>query len=167
MEGVPSYALIQVDLEPWRWLMASKVVVIDNDSQVRGVVRAALKEDGFIAVGIGELSPSRAELSWSPADLAITDGFTTGSVTGASLLHRLFPSLRFLVLSGSVSRKLQIPFSSHCLSVLPKPCSLQTLRQAVRQTLTNEEDASIQEILDRGRLEFLMTAMRSHAIETH
>ena len=147
--------------------MAGKVIVIDNDSQVRGVVCAALEEDGFIAVGVESYPQAVEQLSWSPADLAITDGFTTEGLTGVSLLHRLFPSLRLLVLSGNVSRKMQIPFSTHCLSVLPKPSSLQTLRQAVRQTLSNEEDAYIQEILDRGRLGFLMAAMRSHHAEAH
>ena len=114
--------------------MASKVVVIDNDSQVRGVVCAALEQDGFVAVGVESYPDAIEQLSWSPADLVISDGFTTEGVTGVSLLHRLFPTLRLLVLSGSVAHKLEIPFSTHCLSILPKPCSVQALRQAVRRT---------------------------------
>jgi len=141
--------------------MASKVVVIDNDSQVREVVCAALEQEGFVTVGVGSYPEAIEQLSWSLADLAISDGFTTDGVTGASLLHRLFPTLRLLVLSGSVAHKLEISFSTHCLSILPKPCSLQALRQAVRQTLTSEEDACLQEIIDRGRFGFLMAALRS------
>ena len=38
--------------------MASKVVVIDNDRQVRDVVCAALEDDGLVAVGMGRLSGS-------------------------------------------------------------------------------------------------------------
>ena len=141
--------------------MASKVVVIDNDSQVRGVVCAALEQDGFVAVGVESYPDAIEQLSWSPADLVISDGFTTEGVTGVSHLHRLFPTLRLLVLSGSVAHKLEIPFSTHCLSILPKPCSVQALRQAVRRTLTSEVDTCLQEILDRGRLGFLMAALRS------
>ena len=36
--------------------MASKVLVIDNDSQVRGMVCAALERDGFVTVGVGSYS---------------------------------------------------------------------------------------------------------------
>lgn len=36
--------------------MASKVLVIDKDSQVRGVVCAALERNGFVTVGGWQLS---------------------------------------------------------------------------------------------------------------
>ena len=92
--------------------MVSKVLVINKNSQIRGVVCAALERNGFVTVGVGSYPEAIEHLSWSPADLAISDGFTTDGVTGASLLHRLFPALRLLVLSGSVVCKLEIPFSS-------------------------------------------------------
>ncbi len=44
--------------------MPSKVVVIDNDRQVRDVVCAALEDDGLVAVGVG----SYAEALSSSAD---------------------------------------------------------------------------------------------------
>ena len=71
--------------------MASKFLVIDNDSQVREMVCEALDRDDFVTVGVGSYSEAIEQLSWSPADLAISDGFTTDGVTGASHLHRLFP----------------------------------------------------------------------------
>ena len=55
--------------------MASKVVVIDNDRQVRDVVCAALEDDGLVAVGMGSYPEAIQQLCWSPADLAISDGF--------------------------------------------------------------------------------------------
>ena len=103
-------------------------------------------------------------LTWSPADLAISDGFTSDGVTGVSLLHRLFPRLRLLVLSGGVAHRMKMSFPTHALSVLPKPCSLRTLRQAVREALSMEVDACLREIFERGRLGFLMAALRSPPI---
>lgn len=144
--------------------MASKVVVIDNDRQVRDVVCAALEDDGLVAVGMGSYPEAIEQLCWSPADLAISDGFTSDGVTGVSLLHRMFPRLRLVVLSGGVARAMKIPFATHGLSILPKPCSLHTLRQTVRETLMGDADACLQEIADRGRLGFLMAVLRSSPI---
>ena len=144
--------------------MPSKVLVIDNDCQVRGVVCAALEHDGFVAVGVRSYTEAIEQLTWSPADLAISDGFTSDGVTGVSLLHRLFPRLRLLVLSGGVAHRMKMSFPTHALSVLPKPCSLRTLRQAVREALSMEVDAFLREIFERGRLGFLMAALRSPPI---
>jgi hypothetical protein len=71
-----------------------------------------------------------------------------------------FPRLRLLVLSSGVTHHVEIPFSMHCLWILPKLCSLPALRQAVRQTLTREENACLREIIDRSRFGFLMAALR-------
>lgn len=141
--------------------MASKVLVIDNDREVRNFVCAALEQDGFNAVGVGGYPEAIEQNSWSPADLAISDGFTSTGLTGVSLLHRLFPMLRFLVLSGSVVTQSEIPFFTHGLSILPKPYSISTLRHVVRQILVGEEDRCLQEIVDQGRLGFLMIALCS------
>ena len=78
--------------------MASKVVVIHNDRQVREVVCAALEDDGLGGSGGGSYPEAIQQLGWSPADLAISDGFMSDGVTGVSLLHRMFPRLRLVVL---------------------------------------------------------------------
>lgn len=145
--------------------MGNKVIVIDNDSQVRGVICAALEADGFVTVGVGTYPDALERLSGSSADLAISDGFTSDGISGVSLLHRLFPALRLLILSGGVDHELTVPFSTQCLSILPKPCSIQTLRRAVRQILRVEDIDPLQNILEQGRLGFLMVVLRSSPCE--
>lgn len=44
------------NLQTGRCLMASKVLVIDKNSQIRGVVCAALERNGFVTVGGWQLS---------------------------------------------------------------------------------------------------------------
>lgn len=141
--------------------MARSVVVIDNDEQVRQLVCAALEQDDFAAVGVASYPAAIEQLCWSPADLVISDGFTAAGISGVSHLHRLFPRLRHVVLSGGMTQKLEVPFSgTHCVMVLPKPCDLEVLHQAVHQALTRETDACLQEILERGRLGFWMVMLR-------
>ena len=137
------------------------VLVIDNDSQVRRVVCVALERDDFVAVGVAGYPEAIEQQYWSPANLAISDGFTAAGLSGVSSLHRLFPRLRHLVLSGGVSQQFEVPISAtHCLAILPKPYSLETLQRAVRQALTRETDACLEAILERGRLGFLTLLLR-------
>jgi len=82
--------------------MGRNVMVIDNDCQGRQVVCAALERDDFVAVGVASYPEAVEQLCWSPADLAISDGFTADGLSGVSFLHRLFPRLRPVVLSGGV-----------------------------------------------------------------
>ena len=141
--------------------MARSVVVIDNDEQVRRLVCAALEQDDFAAVGVASYPAAIEQLCWSPADLVISDGFTADGISGVSHLHRLFPRLRHVVLSGVMSQQLQVPFSgTRCIMVLPKPCDLEALHHAVHQALTHDTDACLQEILERGRLGFCMVMLR-------
>jgi DNA-binding NtrC family response regulator len=141
--------------------MGRNVLVIDNDCQVRQVVCTALERDDFVAVGVASYPEAVEQLCWSPADLAICDGFTAEGLSGVSLLHRLFPPLRYVVLSGGVTQKFDVPISAaHYLSILPKPHSLEALQQAVHQALTREANVCLQAILERGRLGFLMVVLR-------
>jgi DNA-binding NtrC family response regulator len=143
--------------------MAASVLVIDNDSQVREWLCAALEIDGHAAVGAGTYSEAIAQLRWASADLAISDGFTAVGLAGVSTLHRLFPALRLLVMSGGVSHQAALSLPHQALSILPKPCPLQTILETVRQTLTEAPENPLQEILERGRFDFLTTMVLSAA----
>lgn len=140
-------------------LMASRVLVIDRDGERRERVCAVLEEDGFVTVGVASYSEAVEQLFWSPADLAISQGFTSDGVRGVSRLHRSFPDLRFLVLSSGVAHELVSSADTHALLSFPKSCSLRGLTDAVHQLLTSREDTYLQEILDRGRLGFCMTLL--------
>lgn len=143
--------------------MAASVLVIHNDSQVRELLCAALEMDGHAAVGAGNYSEAIAQLRWAPVDLAISDGFTAVGLAGVSTLHRLFPALRLLVMSGGVSCQTSISLPHHTLAIFPKPCPIQTVLNTVRHTLTEALDTTLQEILERGRLDFLTTMVLSSA----
>jgi CheY-like chemotaxis protein len=137
--------------------MTPNVLVIDNDPQVRELFCAMLASDGYTAAGVTSYPEAIAYLHKGTVDLALTDGFTALGLAGVSALRRLFPSLRLLVMSGSVSDHASIPFSSRVLSILPKPCPARMLLSVVRGVLWRTTVDPLQEILERGRFDLLMT----------
>jgi hypothetical protein len=57
----------------------------------------------------------------------------------------------------------RLGLSHHTLSILPKPCPIQTVLTTVRHTLANVWDSPLREILERGRLDVLTTMVLSAA----
>ncbi len=144
--------------------MPSQVLVIDNDRQVRDLLVAALKADGHHAAGVRTYPEAIAHLHQGPVDLAITDGFTALGLAGVSTLRSLFPTLRLLVVSGSVSHSVGSPQVPRSLTLLPKPCRVATMLAVVRHTLHASSLEFVRAILERGRFDVLTTlALSPHA----
>jgi CheY-like chemotaxis protein len=56
--------------------MATNVLMIGNDAQVREFLCATLVSDGYAAAGVGSYPEAIARLTKSPIDLAVTDGLS-------------------------------------------------------------------------------------------
>ncbi|MCC2641959.1 MAG: Response regulator receiver domain [Nitrospira sp.] len=141
--------------------MTTSVLVIDNDCQVREFLCAALELDGHAAVGAKTYAEAIAQLRWSMVDLAISDGFTGVGLAGVSTIHRLFPTLRMLVMSGGVSDHACVPLQDRTLSILPKPCPVRTILETVRCTLMEIPENPMRDIIERGRFDFITSILLS------
>ena len=83
--------------------MAVTVIVIENDSQVQDFLCSILESQRYRAIRATTYEEALQKLGSSTVDLAVSDGFTANGISGISLLHRSFPHLRLIVISG-VSR---------------------------------------------------------------
>jgi DNA-binding NtrC family response regulator len=147
--------------------MADRVLVIDNDPQVRDFLCATLASDGYAAAGVSSYPEAIAHLAKGQVELAVTDGFTALGLAGVSALRRLFPTLHMVVISGSVGDYVTIPFASRLLSILPKPCSVPTILRVVNSVLKRTTVDPMQQILERGRFDLMTTVALSQDYETH
>ena len=138
--------------------MAVTVIVIEDDPRVRQFLCTTLQREGDAAIGVGTYEDAITTLAAATADLVISDGFTAHGVSGISALHRHFPHLPVIVLSGSIVSKGQVPLPPHLVHVLPKPRAATAILDTVRRVLVSSPDDPLQSIIERGRLEFLSSA---------
>jgi DNA-binding NtrC family response regulator len=138
------------------------VIVIENDSQVQDFLCSILESQCYRAIRAATYEEALQKLGSSPVDLAVSDGFTANGTSGISLIHRFFPHLRLIVISGSVSTKAKIPLPAHLVHILPKPCGVEEFLQTIRHALAENHDYSLQAILERGRLHFLASQLLGH-----
>ena len=119
-------------------MSTKKILLVDDDSDVRTVVRDALEESGY---QIWEASDGSEALNiWktkaSQIDLLLTDIILPGGLNGWELADRLSgerPGLKVILMSGynsDLAEKIQ-PHSH----ILPKPFSLESLTETVRNCL--------------------------------
>ena len=135
--------------------MAVTVIVIEDDPPVRQFLCTTLQREGYAAVGVRTYEEAITTLAATTADLVVSDGFTAHGVSGISMLHRHFPHLPVIVLSGSIVSKGQIPLPAHLVHVLPKPSAATSILDTVRRVLVSSPDDPHQAIIERGRLAFL------------
>jgi DNA-binding NtrC family response regulator len=142
--------------------MAITVIVIEDDPAVRQFLCTTLQGDGYAPVGVGTYEEAIKKLAATSADLVISDGFTAHGVSGISTLHRRFPHLPVIVISGSIVNKRQVPLPPHLVHVLPKPFAANTILETVRHALIKNPDDHLQAIVECGRLEFLSAFVTRH-----
>ncbi len=141
--------------------LAESVLIIDNDPQVREFLCATLGSSGYAAAGVSSYPEAMARLTKHPVDLAVTDGFTALGLAGVSDAPRLFPSLRMVVMSGSVSDYATVPLASRLLLILPKPCPVPLILSVVNSVFGRTTVDPLQDIFDRGRFDVLTTVALS------
>src|SRR5262245_9924003 len=121
-----------------------RILVIDDDRQIRRLLHTSLARDGHDVIEAEDGVSGLAAFAATPADLVVVDLFMPGQ-NGWDTIRRLqdhSPGVPFLVISGSApleGLKRGSPgtlASLHGLApfrVLRKPLSLETLRSAVAE----------------------------------
>jgi len=121
---------------------AKRIVVVDDNEDIRAFISAALKGAGYVVETATEGAQGLALLSNRPADLLVTDIFMPGQ-EGFETISRCraeFPQTRIMAISaGSViSMKQDILATAKLIGVdatLRKPFDAATLVDAVRRAL--------------------------------
>lgn len=125
--------------------MASRIMVVDDDADVRDLVCSMLEDCGFEPVAAAGGRQALAQALGAPPDLVITDVVMPG-LDGYELLqalHRLMPRLRSVVMSGG-GRLPPEPYLATARrlgagALLRKPFTKAELLGAVRAALARPE----------------------------
>lgn len=115
----------------------SRILVVDDDDQVRGILRKRLQKSGF---EVGEASDGEEALGSyrdTPADVVITDLVMPGK-GGQGLirdLRREFPQVRIVAISGALDQDVPSLLAEAdrlgALKTLPKPFTSEQLFEAI------------------------------------
>ncbi len=124
----------------------SRILVVDDDTQVRRILRKRLEKSGF---EVGEASNGEAALSSyrdTPADVVITDLIMPGK-GGQGLirdLRREFPQVRIVAISGALDQDIPSLLAEAdrlgALKTLPKPFTSEQLLEAIDGVMQMEVD---------------------------
>jgi len=121
-----------------------RILVIDDDRQIRALLRRFLTRDGHDVVEAEDGATGLAAFAAEPADLVVVDLFMPGR-NGWDTIRRLqdcSPGVPFLVISGSAPLEGLKRGSNPTLAdmdglvpfrVLRKPLGLETVRSAVAE----------------------------------
>ena len=117
-----------------------KVLVVDDDPDIRSLTRTFLEHEGYIVHSCGDADRAAQLFSRSPdIDLLITD-YSMPQRTGLDLAHQLkllHPSLYVLIISGVILSPAELDqVRTQGWQFLPKPFSLPRLLAEVHTILT-------------------------------
>jgi CheY-like chemotaxis protein len=116
----------------------ARVLLVDDDLDVRDVYREALEEGNHQVVAVSDGNEAVARFKKGKFDLVITDLSMPG-MSGFDLareIHRLKPGIPVILLSGwSIQQDDENVRTSGVIQVLVKPCLFEDLLGAVRDAL--------------------------------
>jgi DNA-binding NtrC family response regulator len=108
------------------------VLVVDDDQSIRFLCRVNLELDGWTVREAGTLDEARRELAEGPIAVVLLD-VHIGSQNSADLLAEIravYPRVAVALLTGSIGTTSLDPAAAD--GVVPKPFTLEQLRQTVR-----------------------------------
>ena len=121
--------------------MSSRILLIDDDNQFRGMLRQVLRREGYEVVEARDGREGIVRYRSAPTDLIITDILMPeqeGLETIRELRHE-FPDVKIIAVSGGGSRGtqdfLKVAKLFGAQRTLWKPFDLDELRQAIRDVL--------------------------------
>lgn len=119
----------------------AKVMVIDDDEQLRRMLQQMLEREGHEVACIGDGLEAVRRFKEVPADLVITDITMPGwdGIETMKELHKVSPELKVIVISGGGQRfpEIFLPMAKQAgaYSTLKKPFSRSDLLQVVEEAL--------------------------------
>jgi len=118
--------------------MRIRILIVDDDPQVRAVLTLSLQQSGYAVLTADNGREARAMLSANPVDLLITDLFMPEQDGIETILHirKQHPKLPILAISGGGRRIeggdcLHIAHVIGANRVLPKPFTMETLLREI------------------------------------
>jgi DNA-binding NtrC family response regulator len=120
----------------------AKVLVVDDETQVRSLIRARLERAGYEVSEAADCESALATYRQSAADVVITDLVMPGERNGHELIRSLaeeFPDVRIVAISGAVDRDIHGLFAAArnegAVCTLMKPFTSEQLFESVRAVL--------------------------------
>ena len=121
----------------------ARILVIEDDDWVRGVVNAALLRDGHVVTEACNGKEGLARYRPETIDLVVTD-LIMPEIEGLETiaeLKRKFPTIKILAVSGggrmAPESQLKVASKMGARGVLAKPFSVEALSAAVQQLLAS------------------------------
>ena len=119
----------------------AKVLVVDDETQVRSLIRARLERAGYEVSEAQDCETALARYRQEPADVVITDLVMPG-LSGHELIRALAavsPDVRIVAISGAVDRDIHGLLATArdhgAVCTLMKPFTSEQLFEAVRRVL--------------------------------
>ena len=119
--------------------LMARILVIDDEREMRGILEAVLKSVGHEVILAASGSEGLRRYRDMPADLVITDIFMPDmdGIETIQALRREFPEAKFLAMSGRAAAEstLAVAKKLGALGILEKPFPAEHLLAAVQQAL--------------------------------
>ncbi len=121
-----------------------RVLVIDDDDQMRRMLRKMLERAGYSVMDAADGKIGIGLHRSNPADLIITDVFMPekDGIETIMELHRDYPRLKIIAISGGDKRMdfscLDMARHLGAMRVIPKPFGMENFLKVVRELLESE-----------------------------
>jgi DNA-binding NtrC family response regulator len=117
-----------------------KVLVVDDDSDIRSLTRTFLEHEGYTVYSSGDAARAAQIFSRSPGIHLLVTDYSMPQRSGFDLakeLSSLQPSLRVLIISGVILSSTELAqIQTNCWRFLPKPFSLPQLLAEIHNILS-------------------------------
>lgn len=121
---------------------AKKILVVDDDKEVRRVLEMLLKKEGYTVTCASDGEEAIRLAQEHQPDLVLLDFLMPkmdGSRTFAELRHRLGDDTPFIFITGTSLRLSPKMAESKQYAYLPKPVDFDRLKEVIRSLLTNTQ----------------------------
>ena len=119
----------------------SRILVVDDDDNVRGLLRDFLQRRGYVVQVAASASEALAIVRDERPDVALLDLNMPGEQSGASILRTLSATTAVIVITGAseldVARRTAM---DGAVDFVAKPFSLERLIEAIQRALTARRD---------------------------
>jgi DNA-binding response OmpR family regulator len=123
----------------------ARILVIDDDPDMRALLEQTLKSAGHEVALAAEGSEGLEQYCANPADLVITDLYMPGQEGLETImeLRRLFPQAAIMAMSGRAAAETMLSIAKKlgAVEMLQKPFTVEELLAAVAGTLGRKDKA--------------------------